>query len=124
MKIQVQVLPLEIRKIAGVRSLPARTGTRVVERSVEDYSLDEPIEVPQGSAPAAHTSTDTTELSDAADAGTRYLQPPDLEGVCANPMRDEPSPAVIGTVKRFGVVGLVACAVGAGLTRWCKSLVR
>jgi hypothetical protein len=123
MKIHVQVLPLEIRKIAGVRSLPARTGTRVVERSVEDYSLDEPIEVPQG-APAAHTFTDATELSDAADAGTRYLQPADLEGICANPLRDEPGPAVIGTVRRFGIVGLVAYALGAGLTRWCKSLVR
>jgi len=50
------------------------------------------------------------------------LQPEDIQGICANPLRDEPAPVIVGAVKRFGVVGLVACALGAGLARWWKSL--
>ena len=37
--------------------------------------------------------------------------------VCGNPLRDEPEPVVIAAVKRFGLVGLAACAVGAWLGR-------
>ena len=37
--------------------------------------------------------------------------------VCGNPLRDEPEPAVVAAVRRFGLVGLAACAVGAWLGR-------
>ena len=37
--------------------------------------------------------------------------------VCGNPLRDEPEPVVVAAVKRFGLVGLAACAVGAWLGR-------
>ena len=38
--------------------------------------------------------------------------------VCGNPLPDEPGPVVVAAVKRFGLVGLVVCAVSAGLGRW------
>jgi hypothetical protein len=91
----------------------------VVERSVEEYSLDEPIGTPHSDEVAAG------ELSDTADTGMRRdsqrLQPEDIQGICANPLAGEPEPVVIAAVKRFGIVGLVACAVGAGLARWWRS---
>ena len=37
--------------------------------------------------------------------------------VCGNPLRDEPEPVVVAAVKRFGLVGLAACAVAAWLGR-------
>jgi hypothetical protein len=94
----------------------------VVERSAAEYSLDEPIGTPHGDAVAAD------ELSDTADAGSRpdspRLHPKDIQGICVNPLADEPAAIVVGAVKRFGIVGLVACALGAGLARWWKSLAR
>jgi hypothetical protein len=94
----------------------------VVERSAEEYSLDEPIGTPHSDEIAAD------KLSDTADAGLRpdsqRLQPEDIQGICANPLRDEPDAIVVGAVKRLGLVGLVACALGAGLARWWKSLSR
>jgi len=36
-------------------------------------------------------------------------------------LRDEPSPLAVGAVKRFGLVGLVTVAVGAGIARWWNS---
>jgi hypothetical protein len=121
-KQRVDALPLEIRNITGVRSVPTRARNCVVERSVEEYSLDEPIGAPHGNETAAGR------LSEVASPGARIdscrLQPEDIQGICANPLRDEPHPAVIGAVKHFGVVGLVACAIGAGLARWWKSKAR
>ena len=38
--------------------------------------------------------------------------------VIGNPLRDEPDAVVVEAVKRFGLVGLVVCAVGAALGRW------
>jgi len=41
-----------------------------------------------------------------------------------HPLREEPAPIVIVIVKRAGLVGLVACALFAGLARLllCRSL--
>ena len=44
--------------------------------------------------------------------------------VCGNPLCDEPDPVVVGAVKRFGLVGLVVCAVGAWLGRWWLTITR
>jgi hypothetical protein len=46
----------------------------------------------------------------------------EVSRVCKNPLRDEPDPGVIGAVKRFGLVGLVLCAVLAGAARWWSQL--
>ena len=43
-------------------------------------------------------------------------------GLCANPLHDEPDPVVVEAVRRFGLVGLVTCAVGTGLLRWWHSM--
>jgi hypothetical protein len=109
----------------------------VVERSVAEYSLDEPIGAPHGiEATVDKLVADrrvadmlaVVRLSDTAypdslpDSGK--LQPDDIEGICANPLADEPHPTIVSAVKRFGVVGLVACALGTGLMRWWKSLAR
>jgi hypothetical protein len=99
----------------------------VVERSVAEYSLDEPIGAPHGNE-ATVDALGVGGLSDTAypdslpDSGR--LQPEDIQGICANPLRDEPHPVIVGAVKRFGVVGLVACALGTGLMRWWKSHAR
>jgi hypothetical protein len=88
----------------------------VVQQSVAEYSLEEPIG-------AAHDDPGiAAKLSAAAAAEPQRVQAEGLEGICANPLREEPHPAVVGAVKRFGVVGLVACAVGTAVGRWCRSL--
>jgi len=92
----------------------------VVERSVEEYSLDEPIGTPQGNQTAA--GKPSAQVSQDALPGSCRLQPEDIQGICANPLRDEPHPAIVGAVKHFGIVGLVACALGAALARWWKSV--
>ena len=45
------------------------------------------------------------------------VAPMEAARVCGNPLRDEPEPVVVAAVKRFGLVGLAACAVGAWLGR-------
>jgi hypothetical protein len=41
-----------------------------------------------------------------------------------NPFRDDPHPTVAWSVKHFGLVGLLVCALAAGLARWLKSVQR
>jgi len=98
----------------------------VVERSVEEYSLHEPIGAPHDHESAAGRLSEAAHPDSPPDLrpDSGELQPKDLRGICANPFTDEPHPTVVSAVKRFGVVGLVACALGAGLTRWWKSLAR
>lgn len=93
----------------------------MVERSVEEYTLNEPIGAPHGDEAAAGglSEADPDSVPDSL-----RLQPEDIQGICANPLRDEPHPVIVGAVQRFGVVGLVVCALGAGLARWLKSLAR
>jgi hypothetical protein len=97
----------------------------VVERSVAEYSLDEPIGVPLRSASTVDGLV-AVELVETAYPDSlpdsERLQPEDIQGICANPLADEPHPTIVGAVQRFGVVGLVACALGFGLMRWLKSL--
>jgi len=40
-----------------------------------------------------------------------------MKTAIVNPLRDEPDPRIVGAVKRFGLVGLIVCAVLAGLAR-------
>ena len=87
-----------------------------VERSAEEYSLDEPI----GGSHVHERAADAT--PDTADTAERPFIHEETGTVCTNPLRDEPSPIAIGTVKRFGLVGLVTVAVGAGIARWWNSL--
>jgi hypothetical protein len=88
----------------------------VVERSVEEYSLNEPIGAMHGEmAPSAA-------LRDCATANPYHPQHSDTEGIPGNPFSEEPHPAMVGAVRRFGIAGLVAGALGAALLRWWKSL--
>jgi hypothetical protein len=41
-----------------------------------------------------------------------------------NPLRDEPHPVVVNAVRRFGLVGLMGCALFAGAGRWLSSVIR
>jgi hypothetical protein len=41
-----------------------------------------------------------------------------------NPLRDEPHPVVVNAVRRFGLIGLIACALFAGAGRWLSSVIR
>ena len=86
----------------------------MVERSVGEYSLDE-----LGAGHGEQARADT--LSDSTCSPALEMPPADLEALRANPLREEPHPAMVGAVKRFGVVGLVAGALGTGLLRWWKS---
>jgi hypothetical protein len=90
----------------------------VVDQSVAEYSLaDEPIGAVDGEQAVGERG-----LSDSAAARPQAVQHPGLEGVCVNPLREEPHPAIIAAVRRFGVVGLVACALGAACARGWRSL--
>ena len=91
-----------------------------MERSAAEYSLDEPIGTPQGNE--THAGRLSAQVSQDVLPDSCRLQPEDIQGICANPLRDEPHPAIVGAVKYFGVVGLVACALGTALARWWKSV--
>ena len=78
----------------------AGSGTQVLERSVEEYPLDEPIVASHG-----------------MEAGADALPPP-YAPACPNPLQDEPTVIATVTVKRFGVVGLVAYALGSAVLRY------
>lgn len=99
----------------GYHPALSESGSVWVERSAE-FSLDEPIDASQGNEAVAGA------LSDGAKPGRRPFRHEDIEGLRVNPLRDEPHPLVIGAVTRFGLVGLVTCAVGTGLLRWWHSL--
>jgi len=83
-----------------------RVRNSVVERSVAEYAIEEPIG-------AVH------------EGAARYredLWQTDIDASCVNPLRDEPHPAMVAAVHRFGVVGLIAGALGTALLRWWKTL--
>jgi hypothetical protein len=82
-----------------------------VERAAEALSLDEPIDVHHQHELATGDATHSP-LEFQSDA---------IERICANPLRDEPHPAVVRAVRRFGIVGLVACALTAAVARGWKS---
>ena len=60
------------------------------------------------------------DIASAADVVSMEAAAASIEAarVCGNPLRDEPDPVVVAAVKRFGLVGLVVCAVSAWLGRW------
>jgi hypothetical protein len=87
-----------------------------VERLLEEYALDEPLDTVRGAGSAAEA------LPGSAAKQTPPFVREDIQGICVNPLRDEPAPLVVSAVRRFGVVGLVACALGAALLRWYRSL--
>jgi hypothetical protein len=102
-----------------------------VERSLEEYSLHERIGAPHcrdsavGELSEAGLPDSPPDCGPDLRPGSGQWQSEHLAGICANPFTDdEPHPTVVSTVKRFGVVGLMACALGAGLTRWWRSLAR
>jgi hypothetical protein len=86
-----------------------------VERSAEQFSLDEPIGASHGHDSTADAVTETAEKTE------RPFIDQETGVVCTNPLRDEPSPLAVGAVKRFGLFGLVSVAVGAGIARWWNS---
>jgi hypothetical protein len=81
-----------------------------VERSIEEFRLEEPLD-------PAQLGVDETHF-DAAGAPARVRGRPEIQAFPGNPLRDEPSPASVAAVRRFGIVGLVTVALGAGLRRW------
>lgn len=94
-------------------------GSLWVERSAEEFSLDEPM------VDVAHGHQDVASaLSGSAGTTERTFRREAVGGICANPLRDEPGALLVGAVRRFGLVGLVTCALCTGLARWCRSLAR
>jgi hypothetical protein len=101
---------------AQAYDLPVRDSGRFwVARSVEQFSLDEPIGASTGHVSTAHAVAENAEKTE------RPFIDQATGTVCTNPLRDEPSPLAVGAVKRFGLVGLVTVAVGAGIARWWNS---
>jgi hypothetical protein len=95
---------------------PKRARNAVVERSVEEFAIEEPI----GAEQLRHA--DLERLCDAEERDqprTNHIESLRLTAY-ANPLRDEPDPALVTAVQRFGVVGLIAGAVGAAMTRWWR----
>lgn len=77
-----------------------------MEQSAEEYAIDESIEVARAEPRVAAHS----------------IRRNSIERMYLNPLRDEPDAAVVAAVQRFGVVGLVACAVGTGVARWWRAV--
>src|ERR1700760_2763019 len=90
-------------------------GTFWVERSAEQFSLDAPIDAADAHGGSADRAAETSEIPE------RPFVDEQTGVVCTNPLRDEPSALAVGTVKRFGLVGLVTVAVGSGIARWWNS---
>lgn len=89
-----------------------------LEHSAAKFSLDEPIGASHGHDSTADAGAQTAENTE------RPFIDEQTGAVCTNPLRDEPSPLAVGAVKRFGLVGLVSVAVGAGIARWWNSFSR
>ncbi len=110
--------PLRFATAQAYDLSPRGSGTSWVERSAEPFALDERIGTSHdhdSSATASAQIGENTEIASAAqEAGV----------VCANPLRDEPSALAVGAVRRFGLVGLVSIAIGAGIARWWNSFSR
>jgi len=92
-----------------------------VERAAEEISLEELIDADHQHEVGAATSLDSYPPHELPN---RDLAPRNLEGICVNPLRDEPTALEVGAVKRFGLVGLIGCALWAAVVRGWKSLVR
>jgi hypothetical protein len=108
--------PLRFATAQAYDPVVSDPGSLWVERSAEEFSFDEPIDTSHGNEAVAGA------LSDGARPRECPFRREDIGGICANPLRDEPHPVVVQAVKRFGLVGLVTCAVGTGLLRWWHSL--
>jgi hypothetical protein len=117
MKRELMHCPLRLATAQAYDPVLSDPGSLWVNRSAaEEFSLDEPIDASHGNEAVAGA------LSDGASPGEHAFRREDIEGICANPLRDEPDPVVVGAVRRLGLVGLVTCAVGTGLLRWWHSL--
>ena len=108
--------PLRFATAQAYDAGPRGPGRFWVERSVEEFSLDEPIG-PSPGREIAHAAA-----PDLADTRETSFIREETGTVCTNPLRGEPSPVAIGAVKRFGLVGLMTYAVSAGIARWWNSL--
>jgi hypothetical protein len=117
MKRELMHCPLRFATAQAYDQVLRDPGSVWVERSADEFSLDEPIDASHGNQAVAGA------LADNAGAAERAFRREDIEGICANPLRnDAPNPVVVAAVRRFGLVGLVTCAVGTGLLRWWHSL--
>jgi hypothetical protein len=91
---------------------------RWVERSAKGMSLGEPI----GVDVLRTRGVVANGLVGGAGAAERPSRREDIEALCGNPLRDQPNPVVVKAVRRFGLVGLVSCAVFTGVARGWHSL--
>jgi hypothetical protein len=116
MKRELMHCPLRFATAQAYDQALGDPGSLWVERSAEEFSLDEPIDGSHGHQAVAGA------LSDDAGAAERAFRREYIEGICASPLRDAPHPVIVGAVRRFGLVGLVTCALGTALLRWLHSL--
>ncbi len=93
-------------------------------RSAEEFRLDEPIDPAPEQAKSSGVDADgdvTVSRPPVQRTRSEPFRREDIQGICVNPLRDEPSTAVITAVRRFGIVGLVTYAIASGLSRWWRS---
>jgi hypothetical protein len=116
MKPQMVQRPLMFRTERPYASAAYARGGSLVERSVSGMPLNEPADASVQRPREAVAK----ELVGNAAAGERPARREDLEAL--NPLRDQPSTAMVKAVRRFGLVGLVTGAVFAATARWWHSL--
>jgi hypothetical protein len=91
------------------------------ERTADDFQLEGARRV----APASRAATRWRSAALPLPVPTRsYDKVPGKRPFSVNPLREEPTPMVIGAVSRFGLSGLIVCALSTGVTRWIKQLRR
>jgi hypothetical protein len=116
MKRELMHCPLSFATAQAYDSTLRDPGSLWVHRSAETF-----IDAAHGHGAIAGTLADTAHAPERAFR-RQNIGRDKFEAACANPLRDEPDPMVVRAVKRFGLVGLVTCAVGTGLLRWWHSL--
>jgi hypothetical protein len=140
MKRELTHRPLRFATYEGYDQLPERDRNFVVDRAVEEYSINEPIgsaHDDDGAPSVGFVDARTARAVGQGARGGRVLSSDDLredalrrenaaqrENIATNPFRDEPHPAMVTAVKRFGIVGLIAGALVSAALRWWKVLAR
>jgi hypothetical protein len=91
------------------------------KRTAEHFQLDDTRrgEPASGAAVSGRSATLPRLISTRSDGEVPGKRP-----FSVNPLREEPSRMVRGVVSRFGLPGLIVCALSTGMTRWIKQLRR
>jgi hypothetical protein len=129
MKHELTHCHLRFAQTEGYHPIPEPARNYVMEQAVEPFALDEPRRPARDNAAPAEAlgrspAAKFRRIRRPAEPQAEQHQRDAAHGVSANPFREEPEPSIVAAVQRFGLVGLLAGALGAGCVRVLKNLFR